>query len=55
MRASSSLERREPEALDARGVHVGEIEVADLLRVRTRGRLAAADAATISCLTSSCA
>ena len=50
------LERREPEAFDARGVHVGEIEVADLLRVRSRGRgWPACDAATMSCFTSSCA
>ena len=31
------FERRDPEAFHARGIHVGEIEVADLLRIRTRG------------------
>ncbi len=31
------LERRDPEAFRARGVHVGEVEVADFLRIRTRG------------------
>src|SRR6201999_3118603 len=29
-------QRREAEALDSRGVHVGEIEVADLLRIGSR-------------------
>ena len=55
MRASSSFSGASPEALDSRGIHVGEIEVADLLRIRTGGRFACVEAATMSCFTSSCA
>ena len=36
IRAQLRLQRREAQALDARGIHVREVEVADLLRVGTR-------------------